>query len=98
MKELPVYYFFIANRDRQAKLRYSGLFVPRVGDTIEIGGFYLKVVDVIVESAQSSGEGVQHALYVHVEETEKPFDASAYQKLELNDFFDQMKKSPSRFR
>lgn len=92
MKELPIYHFFIVNRDRRSKLRYSGLFVPRVGDTIELGGFYLKVVDVVVESAQNSGAGAQHSLYVHVEEGKQLLDASDYQELELNEFFSQMKR------
>lgn len=86
MKELPTYHFFIVNRDRKTRLRYEGLFVPRVGDTIAIGKLYLKVVDVIIETAQSSGVGVQHSLYVHVKESAMPFDAADCQDLELNEF------------
>ena len=97
MKELPLYYFFVVNRDSKTKLRYEGFFVPRVGDTIKIGKFYLKVVDVIVESAQSDGVGVQHALYVHVEETTMPFDADSCRELELSQFSAEMKApSPTR--
>jgi len=96
VKELPIYYFFVVNRDRKTTLRYEGFFVPRVGDTIAIGKFCLKVVDVLVESAQNSGVGVQHALYVHVKETEMPFDASDCQELELNEFCDQMKGKRNR--
>jgi len=92
MKELPTYYFFVVNRDRKIKLRYEGLFVPRVGDTIAIGEFYLKIVDVIVESAQNGGVGVQHSLYVHVKETMLPIDASECQELELNEFCEEMKE------
>lgn len=91
MKELPIYRFFVVNRDRKTQLRYEGNFVPRVGDTIAIGKFYLKVVDVIVESGQGSGVGVQHSLYIHVKETKMPFDTSDSQELELNEFCDQMK-------
>jgi hypothetical protein len=91
MSETPIFYFFVINRDRKTTLRYSGLFVPRVGDMIEIGGFYLKVVDVIIQSAQSSGEGVQHSLHVHVKEIKTPFDESRCEELELNEFCDRMK-------
>jgi hypothetical protein len=91
MKELPVYRFFLVNRDRKTRLRYDGSFVPRVGDTIAIGQFYLKVVDIIIESAQGSGTGVQHALHVHVKETKMPFDGSDSEELELNEFCNRMK-------
>jgi hypothetical protein len=92
MKELPTYHFFVVNRDRKITLRYSGLFVPRVGDTFAIGEFHLKVVDVIIESAQESGVGVQHALYVHVEEVKMPFDVSKREEVELNEFCERMKE------
>jgi hypothetical protein len=92
MKEMPVYHFFVVNRDRKATLRYEGSFVPRVGDIIAIGEFYLKVVDVVVDSIHDSGGGVQHALYVYIKETKGSFDAPDYEELELNDFCDRMKQ------
>jgi hypothetical protein len=92
MNALPTYHFFVVNRDKKTTLRYEGSFVPRVGDTIAIGELYLKVVDVIVDSAQASGVGVQHALYVHVKKTRMPFDVSACVDLELNEFCERMKE------
>ena len=90
MKDLPVYHFFVVNRHRKITMRYKGFFVPRVGDTFTIGELALKVEDVVIESAQDAGEGVQHALYVHVKETKMP-DASDCDDLEQNEFCDRMK-------
>lgn len=87
----PSYYFLVINRDRRAILRYAATFVPRVGDTIEIGGFYLRVVDVIIESAQSSGEGAEHSIHVHVKETQMPFDESDCEKVDLQGLCERMK-------
>lgn len=93
MKETPlhIYHYFVVNRDDKTTLRYQGFFIPRIGDTFMIGEYYLKVVDVIIETARMTGEGVQHALWVHVKKTKKPFDDGQCQELELNEFCDRMK-------
>lgn len=68
----PIRRYFVVNREQETCLRYTGTFVPRVGDTIVIGRTPLKVVDVVVESGQDDGAGVQHSLAIHVEGTKTP--------------------------
>ena len=85
------FHFFVVNRDRKTTLRYELSFVPRVGDTFEIGGFYLKVLDVVIVTAKFSGEGKLHSLYIHVKETKIPFDVEC-EELEFDDFCDRMKQ------
>ena len=91
MNELPVYRYIIVNRERKITMRYQGSFVPRVGDTIAIGELAVKVENVVIDSAQGSGDGVQHAVYIHVTET-KLLDASNCDDLELSEFCDRMKQ------
>jgi hypothetical protein len=86
MKALPTHHFFIVNRNRKAVVRYQAAFLPRVGDTIAIEPHYLKVVDVVILSAQMDGGGAPHSVYVHTKECKAPFDASSCEELEMHEF------------
>ena len=79
------YQFDLLNRDRGIRTRYTSTFVPRVGDKICIGDLYLKVVDVVMQSAQSDGAGVMHSLEVHVTKIDS-LSISDDSELEVNEF------------
>jgi hypothetical protein len=88
----PTYNFFIVNRDRKTIVRYEGSIFPRIGDTFRIANWYLKVIDVVFETAQASGVAAAHSWYVHVEEVECPFDHEECEEVDLNEFCDRMKQ------
>ena len=92
MKEMPTWSFTVVNRTRKTKLRYQSSFVPRIGDTIEIGGVYLKVADVVYETAKFSDEGGVFTIYVHVTEIKNTFDLTGCEELEFDEFCERMKE------
>lgn len=87
----PIYNFFVIERDRKISLRYSSTFIPRVGDTIALGDHYLRVNDVLMDSAQYGGGGTEHSLRVYVSAAPKFVVESDCEELELNEFCNRLK-------
>jgi hypothetical protein len=66
----PLYRFYVLNRDVNLKMHYSASFMPRVGDTIRLAELCFKVIDVVLDTGNSGGEGSMHSITAHVEPSE----------------------------
>jgi len=91
MERRTTHRYYVFNRDRNMTLRFKGSLVPRAGDTLKIADSYLKVVDVIIEFAQSDGAAAEHSFLVHVEEAEVPFDDSRTHELDIYEYLESRK-------
>ena len=90
MERRPAQHYYVLNRDKNVTLRFQGSLLPRVGDTLKIADSYLKVVDVVIDFAQSDGAAAEHSLEVHAEEVEIPFDDSGTQELEIYEYVERV--------
>jgi hypothetical protein len=86
MPTVTFFPFLVANLNRGIVVPYQSYFVPRVGDKISLGDSTLEVVDVVVESAQADGGGVQHNVCVHGKEVAAPAHWTSFEYMDVNEY------------
>lgn len=82
----PTHRLFLVNKAKNTSLRYSGSFVPRIGDIFRFGPLTMAVVDVVVAVAKSRDEAVQHSVWVYLEASDKAYGDPESQKYDVDEF------------